>query len=157
MKQTPSESVNMSVTKPVRKAVFPVAGMGTRFLPATKAVPKEMLPEVDKAVIQYAAEEAREQTAQQARDKAKWQKEAIDADRHAAFEYARERFENANARVVRVNNMSSRVPAERRVQYNTDMTTFGSNAGIDASVAPIVGVPTTLKTEAPWNIGVWFR
>jgi UTP--glucose-1-phosphate uridylyltransferase len=43
----------------VRKAVFPVAGMGTRFLPATKAVPKEMLPVVDKPVIQYAVEEAR--------------------------------------------------------------------------------------------------
>lgn len=60
MKQALSESVNMSVTKPVRKAVFPVAGMGTRFLPATKAVPKEMLPVVDKPVIQYAVEEARE-------------------------------------------------------------------------------------------------
>ena len=50
----------MSAMKPVRKAVFPVAGMGTRFLPATKAVPKEMLPVVDKPVIQYAVEEARE-------------------------------------------------------------------------------------------------
>lgn len=43
---------------PVRKAVFPVAGMGTRFLPATKAMPKEMLPVVDKPLIQYAVEEA---------------------------------------------------------------------------------------------------
>ncbi len=42
----------------IRKAVFPVAGMGTRFLPATKANPKEMLPIVDKPLIQYAAEEA---------------------------------------------------------------------------------------------------
>ena len=42
----------------VRKAVFPVAGMGTRFLPATKAIPKEMLPVVDKPLIQYAVEEA---------------------------------------------------------------------------------------------------
>jgi UTP--glucose-1-phosphate uridylyltransferase len=50
----------MTNPKPVRKAVFPVAGMGTRFLPATKAVPKEMLPVVDKPVIQYAVEEARE-------------------------------------------------------------------------------------------------
>jgi len=50
----------MSTAKPVRKAVFPVAGMGTRFLPATKAIPKEMLPVVDKPVIQYAVEEARE-------------------------------------------------------------------------------------------------
>jgi UTP--glucose-1-phosphate uridylyltransferase len=44
--------------KPVRKAVFPVAGLGTRFLPATKAMPKEMLPIVDKPLIQYAVEEA---------------------------------------------------------------------------------------------------
>lgn len=44
----------------VKKAVFPVAGLGTRFLPATKANPKEMLPVVDKPLIQYAAEEAEE-------------------------------------------------------------------------------------------------
>lgn len=44
--------------KPLRKAVFPVAGLGTRFLPATKAMPKEMLPVVDKPLIQYAVEEA---------------------------------------------------------------------------------------------------
>ncbi len=50
----------MPKIRPVRKAVFPVAGMGTRFLPATKAVPKEMLPVVDKPVIQYAVEEAKE-------------------------------------------------------------------------------------------------
>ncbi len=44
--------------KPITKVVFPVAGLGTRFLPATKASPKEMLPVVDKPLIQYAAEEA---------------------------------------------------------------------------------------------------
>lgn len=44
--------------KTVRKVVFPVAGLGTRFLPATKAMPKEMLPVVDKPLIQYAVEEA---------------------------------------------------------------------------------------------------
>ena len=42
----------------LRKAVFPVAGFGTRFLPATKAMPKELLPIVHKPLIQYAAEEA---------------------------------------------------------------------------------------------------
>ena len=44
--------------KQVKKAIFPVAGLGTRFLPATKAMPKEMLPIVDKPLIQYAVEEA---------------------------------------------------------------------------------------------------
>jgi len=44
----------------IRKAVFPVAGLGTRFLPATKAVPKEMLPVVDRPVIQHVVDEARE-------------------------------------------------------------------------------------------------
>ena len=46
------------MSKRVRKVVFPVAGLGTRFLPATKASPKEMLPVVDKPLIQYAVEEA---------------------------------------------------------------------------------------------------
>lgn len=50
----------MSSRKPIRKAVFPVAGLGTRFLPATKAIPKEMLPIVDRPLIQYAVDEARE-------------------------------------------------------------------------------------------------
>lgn len=50
----------MSNRKPIRKAVFPVAGLGTRFLPATKAIPKELLPIVDKPLIQYAVDEARE-------------------------------------------------------------------------------------------------
>ncbi|SFM85961.1 UTP--glucose-1-phosphate uridylyltransferase GalU [Variovorax sp. OV329] len=49
-----------STTTSIRKAVFPVAGFGTRFLPATKAQPKEMLPVVDKPLIQYAVEEAYE-------------------------------------------------------------------------------------------------
>ena len=48
------------VIKRIRKAVFPVGGLGTRFLPATKAMPKEMLPVVDRPLIQYAVDEARE-------------------------------------------------------------------------------------------------
>jgi UTP--glucose-1-phosphate uridylyltransferase len=50
----------MPYDRHVRKAVLPVAGLGTRFLPATKVVPKEMLPVVDKPVVQYAVEEAKE-------------------------------------------------------------------------------------------------
>ena len=48
------------MVQPVRKAIFPVAGLGTRFLPATKAMPKEMLPVVDRPLIQYAVDEARD-------------------------------------------------------------------------------------------------
>jgi UTP--glucose-1-phosphate uridylyltransferase len=48
----------VAATKRIRKAVFPAAGLGTRFLPATKAQPKEMLPLVDKPIIQYVIEEA---------------------------------------------------------------------------------------------------
>lgn len=51
---------NNPLNRPVRKAVFPVAGLGTRFLPASKSVPKEMLTVVDMPVIQYAVNEARE-------------------------------------------------------------------------------------------------
>ena len=47
------------MAQPVRTAVFPVAGLGTRFLPATKVIPKEMLPVVDKPLIEYAVDEAR--------------------------------------------------------------------------------------------------
>ncbi|MEO6151997.1 MAG: UTP--glucose-1-phosphate uridylyltransferase [Croceibacterium sp.] len=50
----------MTSPRPIRKAVFPVAGLGTRFLPATKAIPKELLPIVDRPLIQYAVDEARE-------------------------------------------------------------------------------------------------
>ena len=42
----------------IKKAIFPVGGLGTRFLPATKSMPKEMLPVVDKPLVQYAVEEA---------------------------------------------------------------------------------------------------
>jgi UTP--glucose-1-phosphate uridylyltransferase len=48
------------IMRPIRKAVFPVAGLGTRFLPATKAMPKEMLPVVDRPLIQHVVDEARE-------------------------------------------------------------------------------------------------
>jgi UTP--glucose-1-phosphate uridylyltransferase len=62
----------------IRKAVFPVAGMGTRFLPATKACPKEMLPVVDKPLIQYAVEEAIQAGITQLIFVTSWKKRAIE-------------------------------------------------------------------------------
>ena len=50
--------MNTNLEKKIRKAVFPVAGFGTRFLPATKAMPKELIPIVNKPLIQCAVEEA---------------------------------------------------------------------------------------------------
>ena len=49
----------MSVYKKVRKVIFPVGGLGTRFLPATKSIPKEIMTLVDRPLIQYAIDEAR--------------------------------------------------------------------------------------------------
>ncbi len=57
---TPYPFPCMSKRKPIKTAVFPVAGLGTRFLPATKAIPKELLPIIDRPLIQYAVDEARE-------------------------------------------------------------------------------------------------
>ena len=48
------------MSKPIRKAVLPVAGLGTRFLPATKSIPKEMLTVVDRPILQHVVDEARE-------------------------------------------------------------------------------------------------
>jgi UTP--glucose-1-phosphate uridylyltransferase len=58
--RAPAIPALMTTRKPIKKAVFPVAGLGTRFLPATKAIPKEMLPIIDRPLIQYAVDEARE-------------------------------------------------------------------------------------------------
>src|SRR3989337_2891722 len=55
-----SKTKGRSVVNPLRKAVLPVAGLGTRFLPATKATPKEMLTIVDRPALQYVVDEARE-------------------------------------------------------------------------------------------------
>ncbi|MEA5163501.1 sugar phosphate nucleotidyltransferase [Cereibacter johrii] len=50
--------MTFTTRQPIRKAVFPVVGLGVRYLPATKAMPKELLPIIDKPIIQYALEEA---------------------------------------------------------------------------------------------------
>ena len=57
--QTPSPNLNLSRSARVTKAVIPVAGLGTRFLPATKSIPKEMMTLVDRPLIQYAIDEGR--------------------------------------------------------------------------------------------------
>lgn len=75
--------------KKIRKAVIPAAGYGTRFLPTTKAMPKEMLPVVDKPVIQYVVEELVEAGIEQIIMVTGWHKRAIEDhfDRHLELEY----------------------------------------------------------------------
>ena len=75
--------------KKIRKAVVPVAGYGTRFLPATKAMPKEMMPIVDKPVIQYVVEELAEAGIEQIIFVTSWHKRAIEDhfDRHLELEH----------------------------------------------------------------------
>src|SRR3546814_234599 len=75
-----------SSMKPIRKAVFPVAGLGTRFLPAPKAIPKEMLPVVDRPLIQYAVDEAREAGIAKMISVTGRGKSAIEDNLHVAFE-----------------------------------------------------------------------
>lgn len=78
----------MASTKKVRKAVIPAAGFGTRFLPATKAMPKEILPIVDKPIIQYVVEEAVEAGIEQIILVTGWHKRAIEDhfDKHFELE-----------------------------------------------------------------------
>lgn len=79
--------------KKIRKAVVPVAGYGTRFLPASKAMPKEMLPIVDKPVIQYVVEELAEAGIEQIIFVTSWHKRAIEDhfDRHLELEHKLEK------------------------------------------------------------------
>ncbi len=86
--------------KPVRTAVFPVAGLGTRFLPATKAIPKEMLPIVDRPLIQYAVDEAREAGIEQMIFVTGRGKSAIEDHFDVAFELERTMSERGKSLAV---------------------------------------------------------
>ncbi len=87
--------------KRVRKAVFPVAGQGTRFLPATKALPKEMLPIVDRPLIQYAVDEAREAGIEEFIFVTGRNKSAIEDHFDRSFELERSLNEKGNAEALK--------------------------------------------------------
>ena len=104
----------------IRKAVIPAAGYGTRFLPATKAMPKEMLPIVDKPVIQYVVEELVEAGIEQIVIITGWHKRAIEDhfDRHLELEYKlREsgKFEQLD-RIKKISEMAEFVYVRQREQ-----------------------------------------
>lgn len=102
----------------VRKAVFPVAGLGTRFLPATKAVPKEMLPIYDKPVIQYIVEEARESGLDRIVIVTSAAKRAVEDhfDRHLLLESALEGKADAKEHIVRTGNVDVAFVRQREMR-----------------------------------------
>jgi UTP--glucose-1-phosphate uridylyltransferase len=109
--------------KPVRKAVFPVAGLGTRFLPATKAMPKEMLPVVDKPLIHYAVEEAKAAGIEEFFFVTSRGKSAIDDHFDRAFEL--EATLRERGKTALLNELEARLPEPGQMAYTRQQIPLG--------------------------------
>src|SRR5882757_11347577 len=109
--------------KPVRRAVFPVAGLGTRFLPATKAMPKEMLPIVDKPLIHYAVEEAKAAGIEQFFFVTSRGKSAIDDHFDRAFELEATLRERGKEDLLA--ELEARLPEPGQIAYTRQQTPLG--------------------------------
>jgi UTP--glucose-1-phosphate uridylyltransferase len=109
--------------KKVRKAVFPVGGLGTRFLPATKAMPKEMLPVVDKPLIQYAVEEAQAAGIEQFIFVTGRGKDAIED--HFDHSYELEDVLKERGKKENLESISSWMPSAGQVAYTRQMQPLG--------------------------------
>jgi len=109
--------------KKVRKAIFPVGGLGTRFLPATKALPKEMLPVVDKPLIQYAIEEAAAAGIEEFVLVTSRGKSAIED--HFDISYELERTLNERGKKDLVDEMRRWMPDSGRIAYTRQMEPLG--------------------------------
>jgi UTP--glucose-1-phosphate uridylyltransferase len=109
--------------KRVRKAVFPVAGLGTRFLPATKAMPKEMLPVVDKPVIQYAIEEAKAAGIEEFYFVTGRAKSAIEDHFDVAFELEATLQERGRSELL--DELSGWLPAAGQIAYTRQQRPLG--------------------------------
>src|SRR5579872_3866266 len=109
--------------KKVRKAVLPVAGLGTRTLPATKAIPKEMLTVVDKPLIQYAVEEARAAGIEQFYFVTGRGKSAIEDHFDAAFELEATLEERGRSELLA--ELRDWLPAEGQVAYTRQQRPLG--------------------------------
>ena len=122
--------------KKIRKAVFPVAGLGTRFLPATKAMPKEMLPIVDKPLIQYAVEEAIEAGIKEIIFVTGKGKTALEDhfDRSHELEYTLKK----NNKEELIPGIANILPPDIRVTYTRQSEPLGLGHAVGCA-APIVG------------------
>src|SRR6201996_8038470 len=107
----------------IRKAVFPVAGLGTRFLPATKAMPKEMLPIVDKPLIHYAVEEAKAAGIEQFYFVTSRGKSAIDDHFDRAFELEATLRERGKEDILA--ELEARLPEPGQIAYTRQQTPLG--------------------------------
>jgi UTP--glucose-1-phosphate uridylyltransferase len=111
------------MNKPIRKAVFPVAGLGTRILPATKAMPKEMLTVVDKPLIQYAMEEARTAGIEQFYFVTGRAKSAIEDHFDLAFEL--DATLQTRGRTETIDELGSWLPAAGQVAFTRQQRPLG--------------------------------
>jgi UTP--glucose-1-phosphate uridylyltransferase len=107
----------------IRKAVFPVAGLGTRFLPATKALPKEMLPIVDKPLIHYAVEEAKRAGIEQFFFVTGRAKSAIEDHFDRAFELEATLRERAKTELLE--ELEAGLPEPGQIAYTRQQTPLG--------------------------------
>jgi UTP--glucose-1-phosphate uridylyltransferase len=119
----PQQPDEIAMAQRVRKAVFPVGGLGTRFLPATKAMPKEMLPVVDKPLIQYAVEEARAAGIEEFIFVTGRSKTAIEDHFDHSYELERTlRERNKNAQIEAVNSW---MPDPGQIAYTRQQNPLG--------------------------------
>jgi UTP--glucose-1-phosphate uridylyltransferase len=107
----------------IRKAVFPVAGLGTRFLPATKAMPKEMLPIVDKPLIHYAVEEAKAAGIEEFFFVTSRQKSAIEDHFDRAFELEATLRERGKKEALQ--ELEARMPSPGQIAYTRQQNPLG--------------------------------
>ena len=115
--------LSKSMAQKIRKAVFPVGGLGTRFLPATKALPKEMLPVVDKPLIQYAVEEAAAAGIEEFVFVTGRGKQAIED--HFDISYELDQTLSARGRVDLVDTLRSWMPDPGQITYTRQMDPLG--------------------------------
>ena len=114
---------NLDMGKRVKKAIFPVAGLGTRFLPATKALSKEMFPVVDKPLIQYALEEAREAGIEEYIFVTGRSKSAIEDHFDRSYELEKILIDNNKSELVE--EIKSWVPNPGQISYTRQQKALG--------------------------------